>query len=313
LEISGISFIKCESLGLIKSLGSLSIESIIIKSESPSIIHTEGLIYIDSSNTFSIKSTVIEDIKLNDKAVFEFGSNIPSSFTIDDCEFSDISRLGNWGGSVLYLGLDGSSECTIKKSTFQDCESGVGGVGGCLKVSLNSNSKLLIKGCIFDRCKSLLNGGAIYVELNSNSGIFSIGDDDDDDSTATGFDSCDASSGKGGGIYLKLGSGVTSGFSFGGSLTFIECSALVGKNIYIESASLEGISFENVFDYNYISSLKENSNELYGGESSSDVNLRKYLCPLQYYDDDGGFTSLQLSILFIYLFSIIIQMRRRML
>jgi hypothetical protein len=219
---------------------------------------------------------------LNDKGVFEFGSTIPSSFTIDDCEFSYISLSGNWGGSVLYFGLDGSSECIIKSSTFENCESAVGGVGGCLKVSVNSNSKLIIKGCIFNHCKSLLNGGAVYVELNSNAGIFSIGDDD---STATRFDSCDASSGKGGGIYLKLGSGITSGFSFGGSLTFTGCSALVGKNIYIESADLEDLSFEDVFDYDYGSSLVENSNELYGSESPGHVNLKKYLCPLQMYDN----------------------------
>jgi hypothetical protein len=152
--------------------------------------------------------------------------------------------------------------------------------GGVINGKIGTNNKIEIKGCTFTSCSSSsLKGGAIYVELNSG-GIFSI---DNNESTPTTFVSCSSSEsgGKGGGIYLKLGSEVTSGFLFSGDLSFTSCSASKGSNIYIETDNLENIDFENSFDYNYVSSLKINSNELYGSESNSDINLRKYLCPLQ--------------------------------
>jgi hypothetical protein len=80
--------------------------------------------------------------------------------------------------------------------------------------------KIEIKGCTFRSCLTVSgNGGAIYVEINSDLGNFAVLNSD---STGTKFISCSSNldTGKGGGIYLKLGNGITSGFSFNGELSF---------------------------------------------------------------------------------------------
>jgi hypothetical protein len=87
-----------------------------------------------------------------------------------------------------------------------------------------------------------------------------------------------------------LGS-ATTGFSFERDILFTSCVAATGKNIYVESDDLFNSVGSASFKYNYSSSLLKNTNELYGGESSSslDVDLREYLCPLQNYSANGYF------------------------
>jgi hypothetical protein len=152
--------------------------------------------------------------------------------------------------------------------------------GGIINGRISTNNEIEIKGCTFTSCSSSGKGGAIYVELNGG-GTFSI---NNNDSIPTTFKSCitSESGGKGGGIYLKLESEVTSGFSFSGGLSFTDCSASVGSNIYIKTDNLNDAISSSAFTYNYVSSLQVNSNELYGSKSSSDINLRKYLCPLTF-------------------------------
>jgi hypothetical protein len=57
---------------------------------------------------------------------------------------------------------------------------------------------------------------------------------------------------------------------------FQVCSALVYKNIYIESNNLENALSLSRFTYDYDFSLFPDSNELFGSVSP-DVNLREYL------------------------------------
>jgi hypothetical protein len=157
---------------------------------------------------------------------------------------------------------------------------------GCVISGIIDNGKeILIKGCTFTSIYSEGNGGVIYVELKLG-GNFEIGSSGD--STPSSFSSCSAGSGKGGGIYIKIGS-VTTGFSFSGGLSFTNCDAARGKNIYIESGDLKNAITSTSFKYNYDSSLFKNTNELYGGELSFEVDLRNFLCPLQSYSENGYF------------------------
>jgi hypothetical protein len=165
LEISMMTFKKLNSESLVSSSGIFSIESVIITSES-NIIHTSGLLYIDSTNHLSILSTTIEKINLNNKAIFEFGNNKPSSLTIDNCQFKDISRSGNSGGSVVRVNIPSTvTNFDIKNSIFDNCISY--NSGGALYLCI-AGKNCLIEGCKFTTCKvsnyiNYEHGGAIYV------------------------------------------------------------------------------------------------------------------------------------------------------
>jgi hypothetical protein len=79
------------------------------------------------------------------------------------------------------------------------------------------------------------------------------------------------------------------GFLFWGGLSFTNCDAVRGKNIYIESSDLKNVITSTLFKYNYDSSHFKNTKELYGGELSFEVNLRNFLCPLQSYSENSYF------------------------
>jgi hypothetical protein len=149
--------------------------------------------------------------------------------------------------------------------------------GSIINGIIINEKQVVIKGCSFSTISSNKNGGAIYIELLSG-GSFKVSNSDD--LTETIFSSCTANNGKGGGIYIKLGSVIT-GFLLEGDLSFSKCEALIGNNIYIESDDLKKSITLNSFKYDYSSSLLPSSNDLYGNISkNSDINLREYLCPL---------------------------------
>jgi hypothetical protein len=196
-----------------------------------------------------------------------------------------------FGSSLIQIESGGSG--SFEKISFNSFSSSVD--GSIINGVIGSAKQLVIKGCSFTSISSNSNGGALYIELESG-GNFEIGNSVD--STPSSFSSCTATNGKGGGIYLKLES-VTARFSLSGGLSFTNCDAVRGKNIYIESDDLENIDMEwsTSFNYNYESSLLlSNATELSGGISSSDVDLRIYLCSLQSYTESGYF------ILYFFLF-----------
>jgi hypothetical protein len=215
-----------------ESSGTLSVDSVNIKSFSD---YTVGIFYINSTGNCEIKSSVVADVNLIDKAIFEFDNNIkPSRFTIDKCIFNNINRTGGYGGAIINIFNLG-------------------------------NSQTYVKGCSFTSVSSFGNGGALYVDISSG-GTFIVENSSDSTSNGTSFSSCSAGSGngKGGGMYVKLGS-ITSGFSFSGGLSFANCKASKGNNIYIESVNLNNVVWSNTFNYNYDSSLLLNTNEVFGG------------------------------------------------
>jgi hypothetical protein len=147
--------------------------------------------------------------------------------------------------------------------------------------------------CTFFECEAELQGGGVYSDISKDE-VFGIVGGSNPNDYATSFISCKCTNGKGGGIYLKLGDVDNGKYQLAGDLLFTDCSALVGSNVYIDSMSLGDIPYLNsnpslsIFNFNYYSSLLESSNELCGSESlSEDVELRKYLCPLQNYSEVG--------------------------
>jgi hypothetical protein len=111
---------------------------------------------------------------------------------------------------------------------------------------------------IFNRCKiskisnksdEIVSGGGIYGNIESN-GTFSIIDNDIEKSTST-FNGCNAYEGYGGAIAI-YGSKEVSGIVFGGKgLSFLDCSALFGKHIFIGSDDFDSVYDKIAFDYDY--------------------------------------------------------------
>jgi hypothetical protein len=161
------------------------------------------------------------------------------------------------------------------------------GNGSAINGIIGNGVELIINKCEFILCESKGNdnnfgcGGAINIILSGN-GKFNISGDE---SSPTKFDRCSVPSstveslGYGGGICLYIEDD-GSDFSFNGKIEFINCKATHGKNIYINSKTLTNSITSTTFNYNYSLISGE---ELIGNDNrdlSSDIQLKKFLCPL---------------------------------
>jgi hypothetical protein len=181
---------------------------------------------------------------------FEFNNN--GEFILNECVFRNLSTIFN-------SALINSSNLKLF-------------ISDCSFIDINSNTT---------ECK----GGAVYFYL-VNGGIFEV-------SGRTRFENCtagkksseDVYDGWGGGIYLKIADDFlktqSSYFLFTGEISFSNCNARYGKNIFIESENLSTIIITDAFDYVY----EKNIGELYllmgkeGSEEELVFPLLRYLIP----------------------------------
>ncbi|KAH7818622.1 uncharacterized protein MONOS_8401 [Monocercomonoides exilis] len=241
------------SLFAVSRGGVLDISEILI---APSADHTlstpftASLLVSRTGGIATLSGISVEGFFLSGVSVFSFDSSAVSEnedqrLTLDACTFCEVKRSGGEGGGVIGWEMGQQDILAINNCTFRDCETGNG------------------------------SGGAINIEASATSEM-RIGNE-----SITLFESCLATEelatkGKGGGIFLCVGSEST-GILLK-ELNFVNCRACKGSKFFMDVPDIRTALASNFLQFE-IPQGEQSEEEFMGFEGGN----RDYPIPLWFY------------------------------